>query len=195
MTHPCDGFWDLKWENKGSVKGATYLLISAFVIRIISERLTPYLFVSKNLSQTNTLISTCSLLIFFLLWIVASWCLTTLFDGKGSMKDIYVYSCYALTPYVLFTLPILVLGHFLTLEMAALYSSIQLIIIVYCLFLLVAGTISVHQFTLGRTVLMLVASVLGIVLMMFLIILCSGLVQNIVDFITQIIKEITLRYS
>ncbi len=195
MTHPFDGFWELKWENKGSVKGATFLLLSAFVIRIISERLTPYLFLSKNLSQTNTLISTCSLLIFFVLWIVASWCLTTLFDGKGSMKDIYIYSCYCLTPYVLFTLPILAVGHFLTLEMAALYSSIQLIVIIYCLLLLVAGTISVHQFTLSRTVLMLVASVLGIVLMMFLIILCSGLIQNIVDFITQIIKEITLRYS
>ena len=195
MTHPFDGFWELKWENKGSVKGATFLLLSAFLIRIISERLTPYLFLSKNLSQTNTLISTCSLLIFFVLWIVASWCLTTLFDGKGSMKDIYIYSCYCLTPYVLFTLPILAVGHFLTLEMAALYSSIQLIVIIYCLFLLVAGTISVHQFTLSRTVLMLVASVLGIVLMMFLIILCSGLIQNIVDFITQIIKEITLRYS
>ena len=195
MTHPFDGFWDLKWEKKGSVKGASFLLASAFIIRIISERLTPYLFTTKNLSQTNTLISTCSLLIFFVLWIVASWCLTTLFDGKGSMRDIYVYSCYALTPYVLFTLPILAMGHFLTLEMATLYSSLQLIIIVYCLFLLVAGTISVHQFSLGRTVLMLVVSVLGIVLMMFLIILCSGLIQNIVDFITQVIKEITLRYS
>ncbi|MBE6779640.1 MAG: hypothetical protein E7545_01540 [Ruminococcaceae bacterium] len=195
MTHPFDGFWDLKWENKGTVSGATFLLASAFLIRIISERLTPFLFSNKNLTQTNTLISTCSLLIIFVLWIVSSWCLTTLFDGKGNMKDIYIYSCYCLTPYVLFTLPVLIAGQFLTLEMAALYTSLQAIIIVYCLFLLVAGTISVHQFTLARTVVMLIVSILGIVLMMFLIILCSGLIQNIVDFITQVFKEISLRYS
>lgn len=195
MTHPFDGFWDLKWEHKGNAGGATIILASAFVIRILSERLVPYLFSSKNLPQTNTLISTLSLVIVFALWIVASWCLTTLFDGKGNMKDIYIYSCYCLVPYVVFTLPILGLGHLLTLEMSALYSSLQLIVIVYCLLLLVAGTISIHQFSLGRTVLMLIASIAGIVLMMFLIILCSGLIQNIVDFVVQVFKEIALRYS
>lgn len=195
MTHPFDGFWELKWEGKGTVSGATIMLGAAFVVRILCERLVPYLFSSKNLSQTNTLISTLSLVIIFMLWIVSSWCLTTLFDGKGKIKDIYIYSCYCLTPYVIFSLPILLLGQFLTLEMAALYTSLQIIVIAYCLFLLVAGTVSVHQFTLGRTVLMLFVSVLGVVLMMFLIILCSGLIQNIVDFVVQAFKEIGLRYS
>lgn len=165
------------------------------MVRILCERLVPYLFGSKNLPQTNTLISTLSLVIIFMLWIVSSWCLTTLFDGKGKIKDIYIYSCYCLTPYVIFSLPILLLGQFLTLEMAALYSSLQIIVIAYCLLLLLAGTIQTHQFTLGRTALMLIASVLGVILMMFLIILCSGLIQNIVDFIVQAIKEIGLRYS
>ncbi len=195
MTHPFDGFWDLKWEGKGTVAGASIMLGAAFVIRVLCERLVPYLFSTQNLSQTNTLISTLSLVIIFMLWIVSSWCLTTLFDGKGKIKDIYIYSCYCLTPYVIFSLPILLLGQFLTLEMAALYTSLQIIVIAYCLLLLVAGTISTHQFTLGRTVLMLIASVLGVVLMMFLIILCSGLIQNIVDFIIQAFKEIGLRYS
>ena len=96
---------------------------------------------------------------------------------------------------MIFSLPILLLGQFLTLEMAALYTSLQIIVLVYCLFLLIAGTISTHQFSLGRTAIMLIVSVAGIVLMMFLIILCSGLIQNIVDFIVQAIKEIGLRYS
>ncbi len=195
MTHPFDGFWDLKWEGKGTVAGASIMLGSAFVIRILCERLVPYLFSTQNLSQTNTLISTLSLVITFMLWIVSSWCLTTLFDGKGNIKDIYIYSCYCLTPYVIFSLPILLLGQFLTLEMAALYTSLQIIVLVYCLFLLIAGTVSTHQFSLGRTAIMLIVSVAGIVLMMFLIILCSGLIQNIVDFIVQAIKEIGLRYS
>lgn len=195
MAHPFDGFWDLKWESKGTVVSASIMLGAAFVVRILCERLVPYLFGSKNLPQTNTLISTLSLVIIFMLWIVSSWCLTTLFDGKGKIKDIYIYSCYCLTPYVIFSLPILLLGQFLTLEMAALYSSLQIIVIAYCLLLLLAGTIQTHQFTLGRTALMLIASVLGVILMMFLIILCSGLIQNIVDFIVQAIKEIGLRYS
>lgn len=195
MTHPFDGFWDLKWEGKGTVAGASIMLGAAFVIRILCERFVPYLFSTQNLSQTNTLVSTLSLVIIFMLWIISSWCLTTLFDGKGKIKDIYIYSCYCLTPYVIFSIPILLLGQFLTLEMAALYTSLQIIVIAYCLFLLVAGTISTHQFTLGRSMLMLIVSVLGVVLMMFLIILCSGLIQNIVDFIIQAFKEIGLRYS
>ena len=130
-----------------------------------------------------------------LLFVVASWCLTTLFDGKGTIRDIYIYSCYCLTPYVLFSLPLLLLGHVLTLETMSLYTGLRLVLVAYCVFLLMAGTLTVHQFTLGKTVLMLLISVAGVMLMVFLIVLCAGLVGNIVDFIAGAIREIGLRYA
>ncbi len=195
MTHPFGGFWDLKWEKRGSVGGATLILLAAFVLRMVSARCVPYLFSDADLTQTNTLTETLSLGAVLLLFVLASWCLTTLFDGKGTIRDIYIYTCYSLTPYVLFSMPVLLLGQVLTLETASLFTSLNLVLVIYCGFLLVAGTLTVHQFTLGKTVLMLLISVAGVMLLIFLIVLCAGLAGNIVDFLAGVVKEITLRYA
>lgn len=194
-THPFAGFWNLKWEHHGTVGGATMLLAAALVIHFIGTRCAPYLASDLHLSQTNSLLPTLSLAAVLLLFVVANWCLTTLFDGKGTIRDIYIYSCYCLTPYVLFSLPLLLLGHVLTLETMSLYTGLRLVLVAYCVFLLMAGTLTVHQFTLGKTVLMLLISVAGVMLMVFLIVLCAGLVGNIVDFIAGAIREIGLRYA
>jgi len=44
-------------------------------------------------------------------------------------------------------------------------------------------------------VLMLLISVAGVMLLIFLIVLCAGLAGNIVDFLAGVVKEITLRYA
>lgn len=194
MTHPFNGFWGLKSESKGSVRAASVILIWSFLVRLISERGTPYLFCNINLEQTNSLISSLSYVAILFLWVVSNWCFTTLFDGKGTIKDIYIYTCYSLIPYALFTLPVLFLGHLFTLDSASLYSTLNIVIMVYCLFLLFTGTLTVHQFSLLKTIAMMVLSVAGIALLIFLIVLCGGLIGDIYDCIVSIIKEITLRY-
>ena len=34
------------------------------------------------------------------LFVLANWCLTSLMDGKGTMKDIYIYTCYIAYPQI-----------------------------------------------------------------------------------------------
>ena len=195
LRHPFDGFWQLKWEGKGTVGGATLMVAAAAILFFIGERTAPFLFSDKRLSQTNTLMNTCSLLVILLLWIVASWCLTTLFNGKGNMKSIYIYAGYCLTPYVLLTPALLVVGHLLTLEMASLYSALYTLVIAWCVLLLVTGTLTVHQFTLSKTLLMLLLSAAGTLLLIFLIVLCVGLGSNIIQSVSGMIREIEVRYS
>lgn len=195
ITHPFNGFWNLKWEKQGTVSGATIILGASIIVNYICSRFTPYISSTVNLKQTNLLISILSVVAVLLLFVVANWCLTTLFDGKGTIRDIYIYSCYSLTPYVMFSIPILLIGQLLTQETIMLYTSLNLILIVYCLFLLITGTLTVHQFSLGKTILMLIISVIAVMLMVFLIVLCVSLIGNIADCISGVVREITLRYS
>ena len=41
----------------------------------------------------------------FALWTISNWCLTTLFDGEGSYKDIFIATCYSLMPLVIILIP------------------------------------------------------------------------------------------
>lgn len=195
ITHPFDGFWNLKWEKQGKASSATIILALAVFENYLSSRFVPYISSNENLRQTNSLIDMLALIAILLLFVVANWCLTTLFDGKGTIKEIYIYTCHSLMPYVIFNLPVLLLGNLLTSETIMLYTTLNIVILVYCVFLIITGTLTVHQFTLSKTVLMLIICIAAVMLMVFLIVLCSSLVGNIADFISGVVREIALRYS
>lgn len=195
ITHPFDGFWNLKWEGNGRVSSATIILFAAVFVNYLCSRFVPYISSTENLQQTNSIIDMVALIALILLFVIANWCLTTLFDGKGAIKDIYIYTCHALMPYVLFSLPVLLIGNLLTNETIMLYTGLNILILAYCIFLVISGTLTVHQFTLSKTILMLVICLAAVAIMVFLIVLCSSLVGNIADFVLGLIREITLRYS
>ncbi|MBR3990785.1 MAG: YIP1 family protein, partial [Clostridia bacterium] len=102
IFHPFDGFWDLKHEKRGSVKSATIILmitVLAFFYRSIGSG---YIINQSNTKAQNVVGTILAVILPLALWAIANWCLTTLFDGEGSMKDIYIACCYALTPLPMF---------------------------------------------------------------------------------------------
>ena len=50
------------------------------------------------------------------LWVLANWCLTTLFDGEGNIKDIFIACCYALLPLVLTIVPTTIISNFVLVD-------------------------------------------------------------------------------
>ena len=195
MTHPFKGFWEIKWEHKGKASDATILLILTVLASLICARYTPYLFNTALTDQTNIVVPTISYLLLLALWIISNWCFTTLFDGKGTMKDVYIYTCYSLFPYILLSLPILLLSFALTLENASMYYSLQTFIIIYVAFLIFSGTLTVHQYSIGRTILMILLSIVGMMIMIFLMLLYFNLLIDIYDFVAGAVREIIYRYT
>ena len=91
---PFDGFWDLK-HGRGTVTAATILLVS--LCCLMSLRLsTRGFFNIRRVESINIMVEAISIGVPFFLWCVVNWALTTLMDGKGTMKDIYA-AAYGLT--------------------------------------------------------------------------------------------------
>lgn len=195
MTHPFNGFWELKWEKKGRVSDATLILVATLLVNMVCAKLTPYIFNAGLTDQTNVLMPALSYLLLIGLWIVANWCFTTLFDGKGTMKDIYIYTSYSLFPYALLSIPLMLLSFCLTLENASIFHALQTAIAIYMVFLIFTGTLTVHQYSIWRTILMIILSLIGIMIMIFLLLLCFNLVVDIYDFVSSAIREIIYRYT
>ena len=194
MRHPFDGFWDIKYENRGSVGSATVLLAAAFVVYVLNLCLTPYTFSGENLSEVNVYVNGLAAIVVMVAgWVISSWCFTTLFNGKGRMKDIYIYTCYSLYPYVICTPVLLVVSQFLTVDAASLYQTLSTAVLVWVGFLLFAGTLTVHQYSLGRTVAMILLSLIGMIIMAFLVLLCTNLAADIYHFLATVCQEIAAR--
>ncbi len=192
MFHPFDGFWDIKHEKRASAKGATVILILTVVTYVYSLIGKAYL-VDPHPQDMNILFSAASILLPILLWVVANWCLTTLFDGEGSMKDIYITTCYSLFPLPAFLVLTTLLSNIVTLNESSLLTLALGVALFWVGFLLFFGTMVIHDYTLFKNVLTTLATIVGMAFIMFLGVLFSSLIGKIISFVSGIITELSYR--
>ena len=193
MTHPFDGFWDLTHEKRGSMLVANTLLILTFMTNLWSMRYTCFLFNDVRWERVNIWTEILGLLAPLLLYVVANWCLTTLFDGKGRMKDVYMGMCYSLTPYILIMNPITIISNFVTEEEGAFLVYFNYLALAWAGGLILVSVMQIHDYSLFKAILAIAFSVAGMMIIVFLIMLFFSLVSDAVAFFISVGKEIMFR--
>ena len=138
--------------------------------------------------------STCiSLLVPVILWTVGNWCLTTLFDGEGSLKDIFIATCYSVVPLILLIIPATAITNVLTLGEASVYSMLTSVAWVWTMLLLFFGTMVTHDYPLFKNVITCLGTIIAMAFIMFCGVLFSTLLMKMATFISGIVTEITYR--
>ncbi|MBQ3028260.1 MAG: YIP1 family protein [Lachnospiraceae bacterium] len=193
LTHPFDGFWDLVHEKRGSMAAAHTLLILTFVTNLWSMRFTNFMFNDVRWERVNIWQQVLGLLAPLLIYCVANWCLTTLFDGKGRLKDIYMGMCYSLTPYILIMNPITIISNFVTDEEGAFLAYFNVLAIAWAAIWILISVMQIHDYSLMKAILAIAFSAVGMMIIVFLIMLFFSLVSDAVAFFISIGKEILFR--
>lgn len=192
IVHPFDGFWDLKHEKRGSVRGATTILLLTIIAFYYNSIGRGYIMNPTN--QYSTIFAQAgSVLLPLALWVIANWCLTTLFEGEGSFKDVYVATCYALFPMVLTLIPATLFSNIVLANETGILTLLVNIGYIWTFILIFFGAQVTHDYTLGKNIIMTVATIVGMAIVMFIGILFTSLISNMVSFVTNIIVEIQYR--
>lgn len=192
MFHPFDGYWDIKHEYRASSKGATFILALTIVTYIYYSVGQSYI-INPVPSDTSVLMMVFSVLLPVLLWVIANWCFTTLFDGEGSVRDIYIATCYALFPLPAFFVITTLLSNVVTVDEASLLTMAMGIAFFWVGFLLFFGMMVIHDYTLFKNVLTTLASIVGMAFIMFIGVLFSSLLGKLVSFVYNIVIELSYR--
>ena len=193
IVRPFDGFWDLTRERRGSMAAANFIVFMTLLTRILQLQYTSFLFVRVNWARINVFTQMLSILLPLLIWCVANWSLTTLFEGKGRMRDIYLGSAYSLTPYVLIQLPLILISNMVTVEEGAFYSVLSSISLIWCGLLLVVAMMMIHDYSLGKTLAFMVMSVFGMLVIIFVMMLFFSLVSDGIAYFVSLYKELSFR--
>ena len=193
ITHPFDGFWDLNREKKGSLAAANTILVLFLITYVMKLMYTNFQFIMVPVQYINVYQRIASLALPFLVLCLANWALTTLFDGKGRFKDIYMGLCYALTPYVLIQLPCILLSHLLAYDEAEFYSVLISFSEIWCAFLAFVALMEIHDFGPGKTFIFIIATVIGALVIIFLVMVLLSLISDAYSFFVSLYKEIRFR--
>ncbi len=193
MLHPFDGFWDVKREKKGGMRGAVVTLVLFILLYAIRAQFSGFLATGKTSDEINALYECLMILVPIFLWIVANWCFTTLMDGEGNMKDIFVATCYALRPYIVMSIPLLIMSHVLVEKEMAFYTLGNQICLIWILGLIFFGMMTTHNYSLSKGIFTAILTLVGICLIIFIALLALNVVQDTVNFVRDIYQEIIFR--
>lgn len=193
MTHPFDGFWDLTHEKRGSMAAANCLLILTFLTNIWNMRYANFMFNDTRWDRVNIWSEVLGVLAPLLIYCLANWCLTTLFDGKGRLSDIYMGMCYSLTPYILIMNPITIISNVVTKEEGAFIVYFEYLALGWAAALILVSVMQIHDYSLGKAILAILFSAVGMMIIVFLIMLFFSLISDAIAFFVSVVKEIMFR--
>ncbi len=192
-THPLDGFWDLVREKRGSIAAANTVLILTLLARIFRLQYTSFLFNKVYWPEVNIFMQLAGVLFPLALWCVGNWALTTLFDGKGRLSDVYMGTCYALAPYPLIQFPLIVLSNVVTVEEGAFYGVLGAISLIWAAGLIICAMMQIHEYTMSKTILFTIASIFAMLVIVFILLLFFSMISQGISYFISLGREILFR--
>ena len=193
IVRPFDGFWDLSREKRGSLAAANTLIILTLITHILKLQYTSFQFLIVHWEHVNVVSEALSILLPLLIYCVANWCWTTLFDGKGNFRDVYMSMGYCLTPFILLQLPMILLSNVLTIKEGAFYMVLDTVSLMWCAALFIVAMMQVHDFTPGKTILFTIMSLFGMLIIIFLLLLFFSLLSDAIGYFVALYREIMFR--
>ena len=193
ITHPLDGFWDLTHEKRGTYAAANTILFLTLLIRVLKLRYTSFIFITVYWEGINIFLYIASVAFPLAMFVVGNWGLTTLFDGKGRLGQVYMASCYALTPYPLVQFPLMIFSNFVTVDEAEFYSVISVLSLVWAAMLMIAAMGQIHEFSAGKNLLFVVASLFAMLVIVFILLLFFSMISQGIAYFISLAKEIMFR--
>lgn len=193
MTHPLDGYWDLTHEKRGSLAVANTILILTLVARIASLQFTSFIFNQVYWPEVNIFLYLGSIVFPLALWVVGNWALTTLFDGKARLPQIYMATCYAMLPYPLFQFPLIIFSNVVTVNEAEFYTLINTIVLIFCGIYIVVAMMQIHEYTMSKTILFTAFSIFAMLVIVFILLLFFSMISQGIAYFVSIVREILFR--
>lgn len=193
IMHPFEGFEDLRWKKAGSMKIAFGIVCLLFIQQLAYNRMYGFQYYSSYDKIFNIVPYFFQSFGIFIIFVVANWAMCTLFDGEGSMKNIFINTAYSLIPYIGGYLIGTVLSHFLIKDEYIFIQTFEVIGTAWTVVLFISGMKAVHQFSFIKTLLLILLTIVAMVAMLFLLVLLLTLFQQVLIFFFTIYTELSYR--
>ena len=194
MLHPTNGFNDLRWTKRGSVTVATVIFAFWLVSSIMKKELSGFIFSASSSEKLtfNVWTQLLAMALLFILFVVINWAVCTLFEGKGTAKNIYIYTSYSLLPLIFSNYIYIALSYVFSQGEASFLSIINAVFLLWAAVLLLKGLEILHEYSLKQVILSIISTAFGIAIVVFLLLLLVSLFNRVASFVSSVINEFML---
>ncbi|MDR0292831.1 MAG: hypothetical protein LBH95_01600 [Oscillospiraceae bacterium] len=152
LRHPIDGFYYIKRGEKGSVGFASGLYIAALAIWFWDRLFRGFVFNQANIRFEQPLTVALLFIIPVGLWVTGNYFVSSINEGEGRFRAVYIGTAYALSPYIILMPIPLLLSYVLTLNEAFVISFSTMFFLVWSGVLIFISVSEIHNYRFGGTV-------------------------------------------
>lgn len=193
IVHPMDGYYWIRHQEKGSVPLAILMVIVMGICFSANRLLASFVVNDVDARSVNSFFELISVLVLFLLLCVSNWSVTCLMNGEGRMKDIAIAIGYGTVPISVVLVLATIVSQFVADDEQAFYTLILAVGIAYGLIMMIMGIMTVHNYSLGKTLLTIIITFVAMLVIVFLAMLLFNLLGMVFNFFKSIYTEIVFR--
>ena len=169
------------------------ILALALGVNIFSIYFTHYPLATVSVRKANLLLECGKLFVPVLTWVLASYAMTTILDGATKIGEAMLYNALALVPYVLFTVPAVLLSRIMDGGQAGLYFVITGGLLLWVALLMVVGIKEMNEYTIRKTLLVVLLTVFTMAVIWATAVLLFTISSQFVTMIREVYYEIIYR--
>ena len=193
LFHPSEGNYVLARHTNTKITSIFSICVVTvwFVASVIDWKYSGFIFNTNNLENFEVSIHLLKTFIFFGLWILSSWFVSNLMNSSARMSDLIIVSAVALLPYIASVVIHTAVSNMVTILESDFMICIQVFLIIWAIVILIAGLKEIHEMSMFKTIVFILFTVLGILMILFLVLLLWSLFQQVFSFGSQIWTEFT----
>ncbi|MCL2014778.1 MAG: YIP1 family protein [Defluviitaleaceae bacterium] len=193
LKNPPDAFYEIRFHKKASVLSATIIyaaLILAYLLSLVGRG---FIF-----EQTFFFFSIPTMLLMFVgvvaLFVVMNYLVATINEGEGSLKNVYICTAYATVPFILLSVPAVILSQILTLNESFVFDFVVQVSIGWSLVLVFLMAKELHDYEIGATVKNLILTVSASTVLVVTVFVMYLLLEQLFNFVQNILLEFAARF-
>ena len=188
--HPMNSYYEIRKNRQGSVLGATVIYIVFFVLFMAYQTSKGFVYQMQKVEDMDIGSIVIGFLLMLGLSIVCNYLVTSINDGDGTFRQIYMIPAYGLLPAMISLLTVTVVSYGMTETEAFLLTIIMLIGVVWSAITIFVGLQTVHDYTFGETVKSVIITIVFMVILAIVAIILSIMWDSLYSFIKSFGKEL-----
>lgn len=193
FLHPFDTFNAIRYKNMGSVPIAAVMTVLFYFSSILVVTGSNFRFTTFDPQTSSSVFQLIQTVGLVLLWSLANWAVSTLQEGKGRLKEIFVVTGYATLPMVAYNVIATIMSHFITAPDDAFLSLLNTLALILTGVVLTVGLMVVHEFSFPKFLFSVVLTLFAMILIVFIVFMIGMLVSQLWMFIVTVATEAVYR--
>lgn len=188
--HPINRYYDIRVGKNGSAIAATIIYIAFFGVYILYQTSKGFIYQYTSVEDMDMGAVVVGFFAILILFIVCNYLVTSITDGDGTLKQVYMIPAYGIMPAMICMLVTIGMSYVLTYNESFILTVIMIIGVGWSVAVIFEGLSTVHDYDFKGTVVSLIITIVFMLIAAIVVLIVIIMWEQLFDFIKTVGKEV-----